>query len=132
MTDFVPRMCYYCKLLIIYAYLKYFRSCTSFSCSLITFPGTAFSVATTTLDLSLVVNTQYFLSFCTPTVCLVGGILPSFDPLDDDLLPEESLPVCLKDAECPIISYSNIVILLNGELKSFEFDLDLLRTLVYY
>ena len=92
-------------------YLKYLRSCVSVRDSLINLPGTAFSLATTRLDLSFVVKMQYFLSFYTQPnelipendpYLLVGiPLLLLFlpcDPLEDDLLPELSLAVCLIDA----------------------------------
>ena len=53
------------KLLIFSSYLKYLRSWASVKLSLMILLGTGFSQATTISDRSLVVNTEYFLSFWT-------------------------------------------------------------------
>ena len=76
--------------------------------SLINLPGTGFSQAKTTFDLSLVVNTQYFLSgltmpvpLATKDVLRLAEDLPLLPDLEFDLLPELFLIVYLREADCP-------------------------------
>ena len=75
---------------------------------MINFPGTGFSQARTTLDLSLVVNPQYFFSpltiplpLGTNDVFFLDDEAPLLFDLEVERFPELFLKVCLRAADYP-------------------------------